>query len=98
MARLIFFTILISLLLFIQYELFFAKGGLVEVWHSKKKIALELKKNSSLEKRNQKLRKEIIGLKKGGDAIEEQARSEFGMVKRGEVFYRTVKVHSKDKA
>lgn len=97
MPRSLLFIILVVTLLFIQYQLWFAKRGLVEVWHNKKEITIETEKNNALAERNKRLRAEVIRLKKSGSEIEEQARSELGMLKQGETFYRTV-VTSKQKS
>ena len=39
------------------------------------------------EQRNKILRAEIMDLRDGLDAVEEKARSEFGLLKEGETFY-----------
>jgi cell division protein FtsB len=39
---------------------------------------------------NQILHAEVVDLKQGTDALEERARSELGMIKKGEVFYQVI--------
>ena len=92
MNRSLLYTFLIALLLLVQYHLWFSKRGLVDVWRSKKQIAAQTEKNLRLEKINDELHQDVLRLKKGGDVIEEQARSELGMLKPGEVFYRAVEM------
>tara|TARA_B100001029_G_scaffold149993_1_gene131862 strand:- start:473 stop:646 length:174 start_codon:yes stop_codon:yes gene_type:complete len=43
--------------------------------------------NLTLEERNKKLEIEIVDLKTGVEAIEERARSELGMIEKGETFF-----------
>ena len=50
--------------------------------------------NAQLKTRNDKLSAEVEDLKQGSEAIEERARSELGLVKPGETFYRVVDPHS----
>ncbi|MDT1000423.1 septum formation initiator family protein, partial [Pseudomonas aeruginosa] len=46
--------------------------------------------NEGLQQRNDALAAEVKDLKEGQSAIEERARSELGMIKPGEKFYRVV--------
>ena len=46
--------------------------------------------NRGLEQRNEQLAAEVENLKSGEAAAEERARSELGMIKPGETFYRVV--------
>lgn len=46
--------------------------------------------NAQLKDRNQQMYAEIDDLKAGGEAIEEKARNELGLVKPDETFYRIV--------
>ena len=43
--------------------------------------------NDKLEKRNNQIAREIIGLKKGRQSVEEKAREELGMIGKGETFF-----------
>lgn len=86
--------LLILLLLFmglLQYELWFSEGGLQTVFSIKKNIAKQKKINAQLEERNLSLVKKIKALRTGNQAIEAHARTDLGMVKKGEVFYQVVK-------
>jgi cell division protein FtsB len=77
---------LLSLLLLLQYPLWFGKGGWLKVWQSEEQVAQARDANGKLEVRNQGLDAEVRDLKQGYDAIEERARFELGLVKDGEVF------------
>ena len=54
------------------------------------KLAGQLEINESLNKRNDQIKAEVIDLKTGLDEIEGSARSDLGMIKDGEVFFKTV--------
>jgi cell division protein FtsB len=87
-------TILIILsiiLAILQYRLWFANDGLLKAFHLKHVISEAQAKNDSFAKHNVYLASEISALKKGGDAIENRARSDLGMVKKGEIFYQVVR-------
>ena len=53
-------------------------------------MARRWQKLPQLRKRNDKLAADVEDLKQGSEAIEERARSELGLVKPGETFYRVV--------
>ena len=53
-------------------------------------VAHQTQDNEGLRQRNQALAAEVKDLKDGEAAIEERARSELGMIKPGETFYRVV--------
>jgi cell division protein FtsB len=82
--------ILLILLLLLQYKLWFSPGGLPEVWQLGEARKQQVLENAELEQRNQSLSAEVQDLKEGRDAIEERARSEMGMIKKGETFYQVV--------
>ena len=84
-------VVLVIIVLALQYRLWFSEGGLSQVFHLKKEIKAQQEENEKLKKRNASLTSEIESLKLGGDAIENRARSDLGMVKEGEVFYQVVK-------
>lgn len=81
---------LLCLLLVLQYRLWFAEGGLVEVHRLKEQVAEQRARNERLRERNRALAAEVRDLKQGLDAVEARARSELGMVREGETFYQVV--------
>ncbi|HID81543.1 MAG TPA: cell division protein FtsB [Chromatiales bacterium] len=82
--------ILIILLVLLQYRYWVGEGSQQEVWRMKKAVAAQKQENEKLQARNKALEAEVQNLKKGLDAIEERARSELGMIKEGETFYRVI--------
>lgn len=82
---------LILLLLLLQYELWFSNGGIISTIKLKHRITQQKAENKILEKRNKVLMADIKELKEGNEAVEGRARSELGMIKKGETFYQIVK-------
>lgn len=84
-------AILVILLIMLQYRLWFGQGSIPKVVQLKQQLEQELQQNQKLQARNQVLIAEVNDLKSGHQAIEERARNELGMVKKGETFYQVVK-------
>ena len=82
--------VLAVLLGWLQYRLWFGKGGQREVDALQRQVARQAYDNGGLKQRNEVLAAEVRDLKSGEAAIEERARSELGMIKPGETFYRVV--------
>lgn len=61
-----------------------------DVWALDEAIAAQAEKNAHLKERNQTLFAEVDDLKQGLEAVEERARYDLGMVKKGETFYQIV--------
>lgn len=83
-------TILIVLFVLLQYRLWLGTGGLVRLWQINQSVEEQLQENNRLEERNLALEAEVIDLKRGLEAVEERARSELGMIKKGETFVQIV--------
>lgn len=83
--------LLIAVLAWTQYSLWLGKNGIHDYVRVKDDVAAQEIINSRLKVRNEQLFAEINDLNDGQDAIEERARTELGMVKPGESFYRMVK-------
>ncbi|MBL8514373.1 MAG: cell division protein FtsB [Betaproteobacteria bacterium] len=81
---------LLTLIVAIQYPLWFGKGGWLRAWEVEKQVEQQKAKNKELASRNAGLDAEVRDLKAGGDAVEERARVELGMIKPDEVFYQVV--------
>ncbi len=82
---------LIALLLLFQYEFWFSNGGVFSIWKLKQEILQQQAVNQQLKARNDVLLADIQDLKRGNKAIEERARNDLGMVRKGETFYQVVK-------
>lgn len=86
-----FLTLFLFLLLCcLQYTFWAGKNGMSDFQQLKADVAVEKIANAKLKDRNQQMYAEIDDLKAGGEAIEEKARNELGLVKPGETFYRIV--------
>ena len=83
-------TILLLLLLGLQYQLWIGQGSLTHVHHLEQARQRQVDENQELHDRNQALAAEVFDLKNGYDAIEERARSEMGMIQKGETFYHVI--------
>lgn len=81
---------LVILFVLLQFKLWFGEGSVNDVWRLEDAIAAQSAENAQLKERNQALIAEVDDLKQGLDAIEERARSELGMIKKGETFYQVV--------
>ncbi|TAN76378.1 MAG: cell division protein FtsB [Gallionella sp.] len=79
--------ILAALLLLLQYPLWLGKGGWLKVWDLNRQVEAQRQANQQIRARNTLLDAEVRDLKQGTEAIEERARSELGMIKRGEMFF-----------
>jgi cell division protein FtsB len=82
---------LLIVLVLLQYRLWFSDGGMREVGQLRAEIAAQRKENEALRERNRTLAAEVQDLKKGTVAIEERARTDLGMIGKGETFYQVVK-------
>lgn len=74
----------------LQYKLWFAGSGIPEIYRLQAAVDQQLVRNRTLRNNNLALEAEVRDLKSGGQAIEELARRDLGMVKEGEVFYQFV--------
>lgn len=82
--------LLAALLAWLQYAMWFGTGGHHEVDALRAQVEQQRAENQQMQQRNEALAAEVDDLKSGGAAVEERARSELGMVKPGETFYRVV--------
>ncbi len=82
--------LLVLLLASLQYKLWLGNGGQREVKALQAQVARQQADNLRLRQRNEALKAEVEDLKSGEAAVEERARSELGMIRPGETFYRVV--------
>lgn len=91
MPRTVWLLLGLALLLgWLQYRLWFGDGSWGEVTALQNQVAHQKRDNQGLQERNDALAAEVEDLKSGEAAVEERARSELGMIKPGEKFYRVV--------
>jgi len=81
---------LLVLLAVLQYHLWFGRGSSGQVITMRAQVESQARENAGLRQRNAALAAEVEDLKSGEEAVEERARSELGMIKPGEKFYRVV--------
>jgi len=79
--------LLVAVFVSLQYKLWIGESNVFQSAHLKNKIAEQEKANTILFSQNKALEADIIELKSGDQALEEQARYGLGMVKEGELFY-----------
>jgi cell division protein FtsB len=84
---------LLLLLLVLQGRFWFGDRGWREAEALQDTVTQQRAENARLQQRNDALGAEVEDLKSGETAVEERARSELGMVKPGETFYRVVEPH-----
>ena len=84
-------AVILGLLFFVlQYSLWIGEGSLATVWQLQKGIAEQREENKKIAHRNESLLAEVNDLKKGDNAIEERARNELGMIRKGETYIQVV--------
>ena len=84
----VFIALLVLVTLYLQYALWFERGGVRDVRKLEQTVTLQRAEIAQLRERNEELAAEVADLKQGLEAIEERARNEMGMIKEDEVFFR----------
>lgn len=82
--------VLILALIGLQYKLWVGDGSITQWQQLETKIAAQKKENETLLIRNRAIEADILELKSGDQALEEQARYELGMIKNDEIYYQFV--------
>lgn len=82
--------LLLALLLWLQYRLWMGDAGLPAAHGLQLRVEAQREENRGLAQRNAVLAAEVDNLKSGEAAVEERARTELGMIRPGETFYRVV--------
>ena len=83
----IIFTALLLMFVGLQYKLWFDKGSVPRARALELDLADLKAKNEDAKQKNAVLEADVRDLEKAGEAIEERARSELGMVKKGETLF-----------
>lgn len=81
-------AILIAVLVILQYLLWVDEDSVRQTYALRVSVQAQTEENAALDERNRALEADIKDLKTGLMAIEERARSEMGMIRQDETFYR----------
>lgn len=80
-------AVLIALLLGLHYRLWIGESSFAHVDGLSKRVTHLERSNETKQRRNDVLKAEIYDLKNGLDAVEEKARTEWGLVMPNETFF-----------
>tara|TARA_Y100000588_G_C13761806_1_gene714345 strand:- start:178 stop:447 length:270 start_codon:yes stop_codon:yes gene_type:complete len=78
---------LIIVFLNFQFQLWLGEDSVRELNMLQTELDAQSQINAEIEERNRLLEIEVVELKTGLEAVEERARSELGMIEKGETFY-----------
>ena len=78
---------LIIVFLNFQFQLCLGEDSVRELNMLQTELDAQRQINAEIEERNRLLEIEVVELKTGLEAVEERARSELGMIEKGETFY-----------
>ncbi|GAB3374427.1 cell division protein FtsB [Spongiibacter taiwanensis] len=79
--------LLVVIFVFLQFRLWTGSGSWEQIASLKRDIKSQRQVNAELQRRNERLYSEVDSLKNNLDSIEERARNDMGMIKKGEDFY-----------
>ena len=71
----------------LQYQLWLGEDSMRTLNRLELEVQAQRANNEGLEQRNTLVEIEVLDLKNGLEAVEERARSELGMIEKGETFY-----------
>ena len=71
----------------LQYQLWLCEDSMRTLNRLELEVQAQRANNEELEQRNTLVEIEVLDLKNGLEAVEERARSELGMIEKGETFY-----------
>jgi cell division protein FtsB len=84
------FVALLVILTALQYRLWFAEGSLAEQRRLELQVQEQARINSHLLERNAVLEREVLELQSGNKGVEQRAREQLGLIRKGETFYQFV--------
>jgi cell division protein FtsB len=83
-------TIIIFLIIHLQYRLWVGDGSVAQIKEYEARLETVKEKVKEKKERNEALYAEIEDLRKGQEALEERARDELGMIKENETFFQVI--------
>lgn len=78
-------VVLGTLLLLVQADLWFGRGGLPHQWRLESELAAQQQANAAARERNARTSAEVSDLKEGLEMVEEKARHDLGMIQPDEI-------------
>lgn len=81
---------MLGALCMLQYQLWYGQGGVQDMWHMKRIIAVADIQNAHIIERNTLVQADVADLRKGDEAVEERSRTTMGMIRDGEHFYQII--------
>lgn len=88
-------VLLFAVACFLVYDLYFGHNGIKKYKEIEKELEKEQQLTLYLQQRNQEIADQINDLMQGSIAVEELARSELGLIKPNERFYRVLATDEK---
>ena len=88
---------LIGLVIVLQATYWFSQHGWIKHQQLQQEIGQQRTENKQLRLRNERLHAEAKDLKTGTEALEERARSQLGLIKKGETFYQVIEPEQSNK-
>lgn len=83
-------SIIVLLVMLLQYRLWYGDGGIDEIKAYQQRLDDLQQQVEEKKERNEALYAEVEDLRKGQEALEERARDELGMIKEGETFFQVL--------
>ena len=83
-------SIIILLIILLQYRLWYGDGGIEEIKAFQQRLDDLQEQVEEKRERNEALYAEVEDLRKGKESLEERARDELGMIREGETFFQVL--------
>ncbi len=83
-------SIIILLVVLLQYRLWYGDGSIEEIAALQQRLDDLNEEVEEKRERNEALYAEVEDLRKGQEALEERARDELGMIREGETFFQVL--------
>lgn len=80
--------------IFLVYDIYYGRNGKVQYEDTTQALKVAQIRSEKIKRINEAIKDEITDLQQGNLAVEEQARSDLGMIKSQETFYRVIDANS----